>query len=107
MASIEEIEEKLALREEKRRKNLEKLKKLEEISKLPFYLRIQAKGNEEQLKKIEENQLWAMSLAWKKWDIPKDECKSLGGEFMVEFLNGEVPNINTFLEKRNYKRKND
>lgn len=105
--SIEELE---AISKQKKKERAEHLKKLEELTRLknlPFYLRIQEKGQEIYLQGFEERQKEAfLTHSVPKWKIPKEEGLELFQEFFTEFLRGEVKSIYDFLTGRGYKKYN-
>lgn len=92
------------LKEIQRQKDLEEIKYLETILKLPFYKRLQERGQEEYLKRFEENQRHTFTKhSAKKWGVKKEEAEELFQEYMTEFLNGKTKSIRTFLISRGYK----
>lgn len=97
-----ELEKKLREQEQ----IIKECKRLDELLKLPFYLRIQAEGNEEQLKRVEATQEWTMKEAIKKrYPSVKGQEKELFAEFFSEYLRGECASIRDFMEKRKIERK--
>lgn len=102
--NLDELERIAARKELERETEKKEIERLEKLLKLPFYLRIQEKGQEEVLKKVEKTQKETfIQNSLKKWGINKEEAEDLFAEFMTEFLSGKTKSIRAFLLNRNYK----
>lgn len=97
--------ERIAARKElERQQDIKETNEINRLLTLPFHLRIQEKGQEEILQRVEQNQKDTfMNYSVKKWDITKEEALDLFAEYFTEFLNGKVKNIATFLKDRGFK----
>lgn len=92
---IKEMEEALRRKQEQRERAI---KETEEFLKLPFYLMLQAKGQEWRRKRFENGQLETMEVMLKRhYPSHKTEARELGNEFLCEFFNGDTKSINEFL----------
>lgn len=93
-----------ALKELQREKEKKEIALLEGLTKLPFYLRIQAPGQEEVLQRVESNQRDTfIHHSAKKWGVDKKDIEELFQEYFTEFLNGKTKSIREFLISRGYK----
>ena len=82
----------------------ERMAELKKFDKMPFWERIQQKGFEENIQRVEATQRWAMERTCKKDKIHKDDWKDEFALFWVGFLKGEYKSINQYLKRKNFKK---
>lgn len=102
MVDIEAMEERLEELNRRNAKAIDEAKDLNRVSKLPFHLKIQAKGFEEQLQRVESTQRNAFKKICEKEKIHKNDLKDEFALFWMEFLRGEIKSINQYLKRKDF-----
>ena len=94
---ISDTEERMELVTKQLEQMKEKLKLSQKSQKLPFHLRIQAKGNKQQLLRVEATQKLTFTHIIKKYHPELKNDKDLFPTYWMAFLAGEVKSIRDFL----------
>lgn len=87
-------EEIAKLKESLRDREQKEIERLEELEKMPFHLRIQQEGQEEQLERVKAVQ---EETFFKKY-AEMENVGDLFNEFWLLFLNGKIDSIKHFME---------
>lgn len=102
MGIDEELQDRLLVAEAADDRAEKRLVEVRRLSKMPFHLRIQEKGMEENLESVYIVQKHTFEVICKRDNIHKDDWKDEFCLFWDSFLKGKCKSINEYLKRKNY-----